>query len=47
MDIQIASSLYAILFQICDLGDLSSQTNIAVMILLFDSALGPHLSCGH
>lgn len=32
--------LCPILFLVCDLGDLSSQTNNPVMALLFDSALG-------
>lgn len=31
MDLETASSLFSVLFLVCDFGDLSLQTNIAVM----------------
>lgn len=44
MDLQRASSLFSVLYLVCDFGDLSLQTNIAVMVPLWFS---PGLAISH
>lgn len=44
MDFQMTSRLYSVLFLVCDLGDVSSQTNVAVMIPVWFS---PELPISH